>query len=160
MAEGGIADDRDRMFMRFGVGFVEPDRHADTRAHAHDRVHGGKRRHRAERIAADIAEHVEFEFGQNVEHAAVRAARTEHGRARGHFRRLVSDLFPEHALADERRGKFAVEREKVLALHFDPVRLDERFDVRRKFFRNDTAFDALSEFFDQFIRERITHAEF
>ena len=94
---------------------LEAMRHGNRRAHVDGGVHGGQRRQRAQRVAADVARDDGLEARELLEHQAVRAAGAERRRAAGQAlgRRGMRGLREPEGGADKAGGELAVGRQRA-----------------------------------------------
>ena len=100
MNECRVAYNRYALVAAGFVGFVHAVKRGDRCAHAYAGVHHAERRHRAERVAADIAADIDLELLEGIEQTSVRASGAEHGRTRGniYIRLEITVFFTENDL--------------------------------------------------------------
>lgn len=164
--EGRIAKRRDdaRFFAFDGVeDLLRAVPEADAGAHADGRFDGVVRRAGRERVAADVArDHDALAPTKFIEETAMRAARAQRRRATDHscLDFLVQRVFlSKNDLADDFGCHFAVEREDVLAVTFDPQRPHMGFDVGVVFFDDVKLVNFTRKILDQLVGQRIGEAE-
>ena len=148
------------------AGLAHASRVADRRAHADRRVHRVEGRKRAERVAADVAGDSRAELVENVENAAVTAARAEDRRTRGKPFRRLRDLRLRHIaknLVAEVLHAVGVELVHVeLGLVLDYLyahRLNLLFEEWVELLDDEQLLDGLRELRDERLRKRIRPAE-
>lgn len=100
MNECRVAYNRYALVAAGFVGLVHAVKRGDRCAHAYAGVHHTERRHRAERVAADIAADIDLELLEGIEQTSVRASGAEHGRTRGniYIRLEITVFFTENDL--------------------------------------------------------------
>ena len=137
-------------------------RGADRCAHAECHFDGGKRRHGAQGVTADIAEHGAFTFFERIEQPAMRTARAHNGRTHGDFviefhsaRNRSTEGFSDHILRE-----LVDHGQEIFAFDGQPQRSYMIFDDGIEFLNHDQAFDFRREIFDELCRQRIDHAQF
>ena len=158
-----VADHRDGFRFRFATEhLVETMRGAYRRAHAQRHFDRRERRHRAQSITADIAEHRALALFERIEQSAMRTARAHHRRTHGDFviefhsaRNRATEGFSDHVLRE-----LIDHGQEVFALDRQAERTDMRFDDRIELLNHDQPLDLRREIFDQLDRQRIDQPEF
>ena len=160
--ERAVADDGDRLFLAlFAERLVEAVDARKRGAHAGGDVEGVEGSRRAQRVAADVAEHGELVFRKEIEHPPVRAARAHDGRAGRHG---VCKLLALRNGAAEGGGDkilriFVLQGEDILADDREPELLAVIFDDGIELFDDGERLHVGSELPDELFGQGMHHAE-
>ena len=160
--EGGVTDNGNGSALTLlAQSLVKAVGGGDGRAHAQCHVHGGQRSHRAQRVAADIAQHGALVLAQGVEQAAVGAAGA-HDRGAGRndvLQSLAGMYFTAQTLGHQILRELAQNGQHVLAGHLQTHGPAGVFHDGVQFLNNHKLLDLGGKVADELLGQGMDHAQ-